>query len=197
MSDPETLAVYNQQADEYLAMMDDFASKDPHIGKFIVACAAGGTVLDLGCGPGGYAMQMAQAGLTVEALDASEEMIARITDTPGITARVATFDDVAGTDLYDGIWANFSLLHAPRDAFPRHLGDIKTALKPGAPFFIGLKTGSGGHRDKIGRHYEYYERAELEGLLSDAGFGIKEAWTGRSAGLSGEDADWIVVHAHG
>jgi SAM-dependent methyltransferase len=197
VSDPETLAVYDAQADDYVAMMKGYASKAPLIHAFIAACPPGGHVLDLGSGPGGYAVIMAEAGLQVDALDASSEMVARIAQVPGITARVATFDDVSGTDLYDGIWASFSLLHAPRDAMPRHLAALHRAIKPGCPFFIGLKRGRGGGRDRLGRYYEYYERDELDPLLKAAGFTPRQHWTGVAKGLAGHADGWIVTRADG
>ncbi len=197
MSDPETLAVYDRQADDYVAMMTETAAKDPLIGRFIDACPKGGTVLDLGCGPGGYAVLMAQAGLQVDAVDASQEMVARIADVDGITPRVARFDDITGTDIYDGIWASFSLLHAPRADMPRHLAALRTALKPGGVFFIGMKMGVGGKRDDLGRYYEYYSRAELETLLQDAGLTPHDHWTGQAKGLDDTYHSWIVIHAHG
>ena len=196
MTDPETLAVYNAQADDYVEMMKGYAAGDPLIGEFIAACPPGGHVLDLGSGPGGYAVLMAEAGLKVDALDASTEMVARIAPLPGIAARVATFDDVTGENVYDGIWASFSLLHAARDAFPGYLAALARALKPGGPFFLGLKRGKGGGRDRLGRHYEYYEREELEPLLRAAGLNPVRHWTGVAAGLSGHKDGWIVIHAH-
>lgn len=195
MTDPETLAVYEAQADDYVAMMRGYAAKDPLVGEFVAACPEGGHVLDLGCGPGGYSVLLAEAGLTVDALDASAEMIARIGERPGITARVATFDEIAGEDVYDGVWASFSLLHAPRADMPRHLAALARALKPGGPFFLGLKRGRGGERDELGRYYEYYERDELDPMLEAAGFTPRRHWTGVSKGLAGHEQGWIVVHA--
>ncbi|MCE8006786.1 class I SAM-dependent methyltransferase [Aestuariivita sp.] len=197
MSDAETLAVYNRQADDYVAMMDEYAANDPRIHDFIAACPQGGRVLDLGSGPGAYAVQMAAAGLHVDAIDAASEMVARIAEIPGISARVATFDDIDGADIYDGIWASFSLLHAPREAMPRHLAALRRALKPGGVFFIGMKLGQGGKRDDIGRHYEYYSREELETLLQDAGLAPYAHWTGQSKGLDQTYHGWIVIQANG
>ena len=197
MSDPETLAVYNRQADDYVAMMDDYAAKDPHIHDFIKACPQNAHVLDLGCGPGAYAVQMAAAGLTVDAIDAAAEMVARVDQIPGISARVGRFEDVDGEDLYDGIWASFSLLHAPRADFPKHLQALRRALKPGGVFFIGMKMGVGGQRDELGRHYEYYSRDELENHLTQAGLAPKAHWTGQAKGLDETYHGWIVIHADG
>jgi SAM-dependent methyltransferase len=197
MSDPETLAVYNKQADAYVEMMCEFAAKDPLIAEFIKACPKEGHVLDLGCGPGGYAVMMADAGLTVDAIDAASEMVSRIANVDGITARVGVFDDITGRDLYDGIWASFSLLHAPRADFPKHLSALHTSLKPGGTFFIGMKMGVGGKRDDIGRHYEYYGKEELETHLQAAGFTPIDHWTGQAKGLDDTYHGWIVIHAHG
>ena len=63
MSDDETLGVYAEQTEKYVAMMEKEASRDKVIDEFIAACPKGGTVLDLGCGPGHYAQTMAEACL--------------------------------------------------------------------------------------------------------------------------------------
>lgn len=63
MSDPRTISVYDRQSDDYAAMIEKEALRDPMIARFIAACPPGGRVLDLGCGPGHYALRMAEAGL--------------------------------------------------------------------------------------------------------------------------------------
>ena len=197
MSDDETLGVYAEQTEKYVAMMEKEASRDKVIDEFIAACPKGGTVLDLGCGPGHYAQTMADAGLKTSAWDAVPEMVAHADARDGVTARVARFDDLTETDAFDGIWAYFSLLHAPRDAFPRHLKAIARALKPGGIFVIAVKSGTGGARDKLGRHYEYYEQPELEDHLRAVGLTPTKQWTGVAAGLAGHPDGWIAILAHG
>ncbi|WP_424984996.1 class I SAM-dependent methyltransferase [Microbulbifer sp. S227A] len=196
MSDERTLAVYERCRDDYAAMMEREADRDPMIDRFIAACPPGGRVLDLGCGPGHYARRMAEAGLTVEAIDATPAMIDMAARQPGVSARLVRFDDLRARDTYDGIWAYFSLLHAPRAALPDHLECIAAALKPGAVLFIGMKRGTGGARDSLDRYYEYYEHEELETLLTDAGLTPDTHWTGKAAGLAGHPQGWIVVQAH-
>ena len=44
-------------------------------------------------------------------------------------ARQARFDELEVQGVYDGIWANFSLLHAPKSEFPGHLARIRRAGK--------------------------------------------------------------------
>lgn len=194
--DDETLGVYGARAQDYADLTADLEG-DKHLATFIAVLPSGARVLDLGCGPGRAAAQMAAAGLGVDAVDAVPEMVALAAAQPGVTARQATFDQIEGRALYDGIWANFSLLHAPRDALPRHLQAVAKALKPGGLLHIGMKTGTGEGRDALGRFYVYYTEAELRDLLAQAGLTPTEHWTGRDIGLAGTSDDWIVIHAHG
>ncbi|WP_272008160.1 class I SAM-dependent methyltransferase [Roseovarius sp. ZX-A-9] len=196
-ADDETLGVYGAQAARYASFTDNIGD-DPHLARFIADIPPGGRVLDLGCGPGTAAARMAQAGLVVDATDAVPEMVDLAAAAhPGVTAWIATFDEIAGVELYDGIWANFSLLHAPRSAMPTHLAALRTALKPGGRFHIGVKTGSGAQRDGLGRLYTYYEEEELTELLTAAGFTPRGQWTGADSGLDGTVAPWVVIAADG
>ena len=140
---------------------------------------------------------MAQAGFQVTATDAVPEMIELAKRFDGVTAICSTFDDIKGQDIYDGIWANFSLLHAPKADLPRHLAALSKALKPNGHFHIGMKEGTGERRDGIGRKYSYYTLTELSDLLSDAGLTVKEHTTGCSKGLDGTMANWICLRAYG
>jgi 2-polyprenyl-3-methyl-5-hydroxy-6-metoxy-1,4-benzoquinol methylase len=197
MSDTETLGVYAAQANNYADLTNGDNAGDPLLGAFMATLATGGHVLDLGCGPGASAAKMAAAGFQVTATDAVPEMIELAQKHDGVTAHVATFNDIEGTDIYDGIWANFSLLHAPKADMPRHLAALAQALKPGATFHIALKTGTGEHRDKLGRNYSYYTQDELTGLLNAVGLQVDDAATGSGTGLDGTISDWVALRAHG
>ena len=195
MSDRETLAVYAAKTAEYAAFSDSANARDPLLIAFIAALPVGGAVLDLGCGPGASAAVMADAGLRVHAVDAVPQMVALAARHPGVRAEVAHFDDIDGVDLYDGIWANFSLLHAERDALPRILGALHAALRAGGRLHIAMKLGTGTRRDAIGRKYTYVSEADLRALLGAAGFAITGVRTGREKGLDGTYADWIALAA--
>jgi SAM-dependent methyltransferase len=197
MADKETLRVYDAKAADYAKLIDSDTTENPYLERFIARLPTGGRVLDLGCGPGLAATRMANAGLQVDAMDGSAEMVAMAAQHDGVTAWQATFDQITGTDIYDGIWANFCLLHASKEAMPHHLAAMVTALKPGGAFHIGMKLGSGSQRDAIGRLYSYYSEPELIALLGAAGLTAGETDHGRTVGLDGTEADWIVVAAHG
>ncbi|WP_439521454.1 class I SAM-dependent DNA methyltransferase [Marivita sp.] len=195
MTDRETIAVYDARAGDY-AKLDPSDTPSDTLVTFIAALPDGARVLDLGCGPGTSARHMVRAGCVVDALDASAEMIGLASAIEGVTARQASFDDLSGMAIYDGVWANFSLLHASRTDMPRHLSSIHTALKPGGLFHIAIKEGAGEGRDSLNRLYTYYTEVELTDLLQQAGFTVGPYRRGRDKGLSGEDADWISVTAH-
>lgn len=195
MTDRDTIAVYDARARDY-AKLEPSNTPSDTLAAFIAALPHGARVLDLGCGPGTSARHMVQAGCVVDAVDASVEMIRLASEIDGVIARVATFDDISGRAVYDGVWANFSLLHAARGDMPRHLAAIHASLRPGGLFHIAVKEGTGAHRDSINRMYTYYSEAELTALLAEAGFTARDTRRGRDKGLSGEDADWISVTAH-
>ncbi|MFD0859137.1 methyltransferase domain-containing protein [Roseovarius aquimarinus] len=195
-ADAETLVVYAAKARDYAEMTADL-SGDRHLAAFIAAMPESARVLDLGCGPGRAAGQMADRAMIVDAVDAVPEMVDMAAAHPGVTAWQADFDEIGGVDIYDGIWANFSLVHAPRADLPRHLAALKAALKAGGLLHVGMKTGTGETRDALGRLYTYVTEAELRALLAEAGFRPAQSWTGRDIGLDGTPADWVVIHSHG
>lgn len=192
MTNPDTLSIYDKRAADYADLTQ---VEDPLLGHFLKDLPEEGFVLDLGCGPGHHAAAMASNGLRVDAVDGSAEMVAIADAQPGVTARQAQFGDIEGTDLYDGVWANFSLLHAPRAELPAHLVQLHRALKPGGLFYIGMKLGEGEGPDAIGRFYAYYTQEELEKHMQTAGFTPIERHFGRDKGLDGTEHDWIVVAA--
>jgi SAM-dependent methyltransferase len=162
---------------------------------FIDALPQGARVLDLGCGPGDASAHMRDAGMRPDPVDASPAMVALANDRHRIGACLGAFDDVDAVAAYDGVWANFSLLHAPRADLPRHLAAIRRALKPGGLFHIAMKTGSGEVRDRLGRSYTYVTRHELAALLDAAGFTIIAAANGRERGLAGTLDPFVILRA--
>ncbi|WP_170608416.1 class I SAM-dependent DNA methyltransferase [Ruegeria arenilitoris] len=196
MSDQDTISVYNAQAARYAALTDEDNSADPQLTRFIQSVPQGGTVLDIGCGPGMSAAVMAQSGLKVEAIDASTEMVKLAAKHPGVVAQQAAFGELDATEKYHGVWANFSLLHANRRDFPRHLAAIHKALKPNGVFYIAMKLGQGDGPDRLGRYYCYYSEDELKQIVQDAGFTVIESYLGSGTGLDGSVSDWIGLATH-
>ncbi len=195
MNDRETLDVYDERAAEYGT---NFGSKSPseNLKAFMALLPAGAKVLDLGCGPGDSSRHLKTAGFNPDPTDGSAEMV-RFAQEAGLPARQETFDEISGEDAYDGVWANFSLLHALRDAMPTHLAAIRKALKPGGVFHIGMKLGQDAARDGLGRFYTYYSEDELVGLVSDHGFEVIKSHKGEERGLAGTLDPFIILLCRG
>lgn len=194
MKDDETIDAYNKNVKKYVGMVSR-AEPDADAKSFIEQLAPHSLVLDLGCGPGNSSRFFRDAGHKVDAVDASAEMV-RIAKTEfDIDARVGTFDTITQIAHYGGVWANFSLLHAPKTEFPRYLKAIHRALKPGGIFHIGMKLGTGSHRDELGRLYTYYEKDELTDLIKGAGFDLIKIREGKTEGLAGTIDPWTIIQS--
>ena len=136
MSDVRTVNAYTSRVTDYLDIPlapEQLAARQ----AFADAVGSGGYVLDLGAGPGSDSLHLMQRGLKVRALDATPAFVEHAKG-KGVDAHLGTFDDVTETADYDGVYASFSLLHAPRADFPRHLRAIHRALKPDGHFFLGM-----------------------------------------------------------
>lgn len=193
--DAKTIAVYNAKAQDYATHFNSGGTPGKHLRRFMDAVIPGGDVLDLGCGPANASRFMKAAGFRVDALDASEEMIRVAAQVNGVTARLGTFDDITDVERYDGIWANFSLLHAPKDQLPRYLKALQTALRPKGVFHIGMKVGDGMARDGLERRYSFVQPGELKKLIEGAQLHVVAHDEGHEVGLAGSDDPWVVMMA--
>jgi ubiquinone/menaquinone biosynthesis C-methylase UbiE len=169
--DTETIKYYDKYAESYLDKVCN-TYPDSDLLSFINSIKSGGTVLDLGCGPGNSSAMMQSAGLNVQASDCSQKMVDIAKNKFNVDAIKAEFKELSEIDLYDGVWANFSLLHAPRSEMLSNLKKINRSLKKKGYLHIGLKIGNGEKRDTLGRQYTYYQPKELKSLLISAGFTI-------------------------
>lgn len=192
MSDEETIGVYDAKANEYAKCVEQ-SEPDPTLLAFLAKVKEGGRILDLGCGVANASAVMRDEGFQVDAVDASASMVALANKTHDIGAVQQRFDALKADGIYDGVWANFSLLHTSKADFPGHLSQVKTALKPDGIFHIGMKLGEGEIRDSIGRFYSYYSFEELSGYLEAAGFTVLDHALGEGMGLSGEVSPWATI----
>ncbi|WP_170333733.1 class I SAM-dependent methyltransferase [Ruegeria arenilitoris] len=193
MTDKRTIDAYTTRVADYLQV--PLPPEQIEARRAFTEAVGSGHILDLGAGPGSDSGFFMREGLTVRALDATPAFVEHAREN-GVDAYLGTFDDVTEEAEYDGIYCSFSLLHAPRADFPRHLAAIHRALKPEGVFFLGLKLGTGEHRDDLDRYYTYFSQTEIEEALDQAGFTIDRITTGMGTGLAGSYDGFILVLAH-
>ena len=195
MTDKKTISIYDSKSCEY-ASLTKVNRPSKHLNEFMNEINLGGTVLDLGCGPGIASAFMKKKGFNVIATDASLEMIKIAKIENGIDALHQSFEEISWTNNFEGIWGHFSLLHARKKMFPILLEALYKALKPNGVFTIGMKIGKGEKRDNIGRFYSYYSEDQLLKYLKKSGFKIDNIKYGEDVGLDGKLASWIIIRSH-
>ena len=190
-----TIDIYNKNAAKYANLEIDKVSLKAYR-EFSSLLPKNGIVLDYGCGPGYFSKKFLADGFQVNAFDASEKMIEIASMETRVNWWVGDFKSFRATTLYDGIWANFSLLHAPKKEIFQLIRTIFKSLKPRGLFSLGLKLGIGEKRDKIGRKYSYFEEQEIRSMLSNEGFYHISHHLGEAKGLDGESANFIIIISH-
>jgi 2-polyprenyl-3-methyl-5-hydroxy-6-metoxy-1,4-benzoquinol methylase len=159
---------------------------------------AGARVLDVGCGEGRFAAELAGAGADVVAIDVAEEPLRRARALhPRLEARLVTAD--GAWDLpdasFDVVWAGEVIEHVLDTAV--WLSEIRRVLRSGGSLLLStpahepltllrlaVSARAFAERfDPLGDHVRFYSRATLTSLLS--GFGFERIAVERAGGAPG------------
>ncbi|MGN9894041.1 class I SAM-dependent methyltransferase [Micromonospora sp. L31] len=192
MSDQDWLAdtrtSYDTVAVDYADRTRNALADEPYLQGSLalfadmVHAAGGGSVADVGCGPGHVTAHLRKLGVDAFGIDLSPAMVdlAR-RHHPGLRFEVGSMTEL---DLADasvaGLLAFWSLIHIPDDAISTVFGQFWRVLRPGGPLLLGfhvgdesrLKTqGYGGHPMKVYVHRR--QPGQMEAWLRDAGFAVE------------------------
>ena len=196
-ADPQTMRVYGELAEDYSDRITRM-EPDEDLRAFVAAVRHGGLVLDWGCGPGNSAAMMAAQDLRVEATDASPEMAALAREL-GVVVRVEPFEALRPRPKFDGIWANFSLLHVSRARVPALIALAAEALMPGGVLHLGMEgvpeNGWREGRDALGRFHTCWTENELAAACRAAGLDPAPARHGTAEGLDDRVAPILIILA--
>lgn len=191
MSDPATLAFYEARGTRYLSACDGNASVE--LAPFLARLAPAASVLELGCGGGRDAAELAAQGFSVDATDGSEAMVEAARMLRGIAARRMLFEELDAVAAYDAVWAQACLIHVPRAELPRVLSAVCRALRPGGWHFASFKLGTGEGRDPLGRLTNFPGEGWLAARYREAGFRIEDSRRYRGEGADGVVRDWCAL----
>ena len=109
-----TVEYYNTNADTFLSetMTVDFSETQD---IFLERLPQGALILDFGCGSGRDALAFLKQGCRVEAVDGSAEMCRAAAALTGLPVRQMLFQELDASEMYDGIWACYTILQLPAD----------------------------------------------------------------------------------
>jgi SAM-dependent methyltransferase len=164
---------------------------EPLYGSFLDLLPAGGHILDAGCGSGRDAREFKRRGYVVTAIDASPAMARVAAEVIGQPVEVLRFEDMAYTEVFDGIWASASLLHVPRARIDEMFRRFSRALRPGGVWYMSFKKGEGERLD-CGRFFNDYDEWSLGELLRrHHDLEVMRLWRTGSLEPGGEERTWV------
>ena len=149
-------------------------------------------LLDFGCGPGRDLCTFKALGHAPVGLDGCPDFVEMARQA---SACEVWLQDFLALDLpaarFDGIYANASLFHVPRQELPRVLGELRAALKPGGVLFASNPRGDNAEGWNGPRYGSYHDWENWKQLLEAAGFEQLEHYY-RPAGLPREQQPWLA-----
>lgn len=189
----QTLAHYNDHAFDFRE-----GTRDHDVSQNIAALlrhmegSAPYTILDFGCGPGRDLSKFTALGHTAIGLEGAAEFVPMARADSGCEVWQQNFLQL---DLpaahFDGVYANASLFHVPRQELPRVLRELHAALKPQGVLFSSNPRGRNVEGMNGGRFGAYHDLQAWRQYLDAAGFIELEHYY-RPAGLPIEQQPWLA-----
>ena len=177
----QTIDVYERSAKECLTRWNRRRHRRPPLlVEWLQCLPADAKLLDLGCGGGQDAGDLAQRGYRVVGLDRTRALLSagrhRYRALPLVLADLRDLPFQALS--FDGLWAAASLMHLPKPDARRLLSDLCRLVRPGGLF---AATVTHGVKSRIvtdgwlpGRYIARWRKDELARAVRRAGWTILE-----------------------
>lgn len=194
MNDNSTINYYNTHAATYFAdtVHVDMSENCDCFARYI---KPGGRIMDIGAGSGRDMLYFKQKGFQVEGIDASDELCRMASDYAGVQVRCLRIQDWQPEEVYDGLWANASLLHLPMEEIEEFVLRAEKYLSERGAMYLSLKSGIDTGSDARGRYFTNMTMEKLQWLFSKtAGLKIAEHWTTQDR-LNRDGFEWLNVIA--
>ena len=149
-------------------------------------------LLDYGCGPGRDLRYFRDLGHEPVGLEGSQAFAAMARDHSGAEIWIQDFTEPdLPKDRFDGIFANASLFHVPRERIGAVLQAILASLVPAGILFSSMPRGN-DEEDVAGKRFGVYYRDETWlTLVKKAGFEPIHHYY-RPAGVPHEEQRWLA-----
>ncbi|MCQ2501526.1 MAG: class I SAM-dependent methyltransferase [Lachnospiraceae bacterium] len=170
-----TLSYYNEHAEAF-AKDTQNADMQQTQDRFLSHLKKGSFILDFGCGSGRDLKAFMEKGYRVDGMDGSEELCRLATAYTGIEVKHQLFQELAETELYDGIWACSSILHLSKRELPAVLEKMCRALKRGGVAYTSFKYGA-FEGERNGRYFTDFTEETFGKMLTHIpDFTLEESW---------------------
>ena len=189
----ETVGHYNSSADSFWegtrdhdvlqnvhALLDALEGDGPHV------------ILDFGCGPGRDLETFKALGHQPIGLEGSVrfcEMARRFSGCEVWNQDFLNLDLPA--ESLDGVFANATIFHVPKQELPRVLLELNSALKPGGVFFSSNPRGDNREGWNGPRYSSYHDWTAWQKFMTDAGFTAIDHYY-RPKGLPRDQQPWLA-----
>jgi ubiquinone/menaquinone biosynthesis C-methylase UbiE len=154
--DGTAAVVVNKQIDQFISLLE------------------GKVVLDLACGPGHDSDYLSDNNLICYGADLSAGMLSIAKKRyPGEFVRMNFFHLGFAENVFDGVWASSTVVHADRQDLPGVLSSLRKTIKDqGILGIITVKKIDKPENPEDPRKYSMYGQQELEDYLKQEGFEI-------------------------
>lgn len=150
------------------------------------------TLLDLGCGPGRDLKTFTAMGHVAVGLEGAPSLARMAREHSGCEVWEQDFLALSLPPAYfDGVFANASLFHVPRQELPRVLGELAAALKPGGVLFASNPRGTNEEGWSGERYGAWHDLEAWRAFMTAAGYVELEHYY-RPAGLPRERQPWLA-----
>ena len=188
-----TIAHYDRNADDFWE-----GTRDHDVSQNVTALLDAVVprpcrILDFGCGPGRDLATFRRLGHEAVGLDGSARFVAMARAHAGCEVLHQDFLALALPPAsFDGVFANASLFHVPRQELPRVLAELRAALRPDGVLFSSNPHGPDEEGWNRGRYGAYLTPETWCATVTAAGF-TEVARYYRPPGQPRERQPWLAT----
>ena len=189
----ETVGDYNASAESFWEGTRDH-DVSQNVDALLSAISGKGpfTILDFGCGPGRDLATFRDRGHIQIGLEGSKRFCEMARKFSGCEVWNQDFLSLElPADLLDGIFANATIFHVPRQELPRVLGQLHAALKSGGVFFSSNPRGQNVEGWNGARYSSYHDLDTWRSYMVNAGF-LEIDHYYRPSGLPRDQQPWLA-----